>query len=82
VTRSISHDVLQGSSTAEESEEGKEISETGPEPLTQLLTAFSRAATTELAAVLEADFLYISYANIMGQVSKSLGILHLYRFGR
>lgn len=59
---------FKGSSREEESEEGLEKTEQGPEPLTQLLTAFSRAATTELSAILEADFLYISYATIMSQV--------------
>ena len=51
-------------------EEGKEKEKTEnqPEPLSQLITAFSRSATTEATAVLEADFLYISYATIMGQV--------------
>ncbi len=37
-------------------------------PLGQLITAFSRAATTEASEVLQNDFLYISYANIMSQV--------------
>ena len=52
-------------------EEGKEKekAENQPEPLWQLITAFSRSATTEATFVLEADFLYISYATIMGQVS-------------
>jgi len=52
---------------AEEGKE-KEKAENQPEPLWQLITAFSRSATTEATAVLEADFLYISYATIMGQV--------------
>jgi len=54
-------------------EEGKEkeIAEKRPDPLWQLITAFSRSATTEATALLEADFLYISYANIMGQVHNS-----------
>ena len=52
-------------------EEGKEKeAENRPEPLWQLITAFSRSATTEATAVLEGDFLYISYANIMGQVRR------------
>jgi len=63
---------VQGSSTEEESAEGKEKAEGGPEPLAQLLTAFSRSATIELVSVLEADFLYISYATIMGQVYTNL----------
>ena len=51
-------------------EEGKEKekAENQPEPLQQLITAFSRSATTEATIILEADFLYISYATIMGQV--------------
>ena len=67
--------MLQGSSVEQEEEqqpveEGKEKekAENQPEPLWQLITAFSRSATTEATTVLEADFLYISYANIMGQV--------------
>jgi len=67
--------VLQGSSVEQEEEpveEGKEKekakAENQPEPLLQLITAFSRSATTEATVVLEGDFLYISYATIMGQV--------------
>ena len=68
--------VLQGSSVEQEGEkqpaveEGKEKekAENLPEPLWQLITAFSRSATTEATFLLEADFLYISYATIMGQV--------------
>lgn len=63
--------LFQGSSTEEESAEEKEKVEGGPEPLAQLITAFSRAATTEASSILEADFLYISYATIMGQVTIS-----------
>ena len=37
-------------------------------PLGQLITAFSRAATTEATDNLLNDILYISYANIMSQV--------------
>jgi len=58
-------------------EEGKEKekAENQPEPLLQLITAFSRSATTEATAVLEGDFLYISYATIMGQVSNRLAMV-------
>jgi ryanodine receptor 2 len=57
---------ITGSSTEEgEPEEGK--TEGGPEPLSQLITAFSRSATTESTALLEADSLFISYAAIMSQ---------------
>jgi len=68
---------LQGSSVEQEEEqqpveEGKEKekAEDQPEPLWQLITAFSRSATTEATLILEADFLYMSYANIMAQVSR------------
>ena len=66
---------VQGTAGEEEEEaqpveEGKEKekAENLPEPLWQLITAFSRSARTEATAILEADFLYISYATIMGQV--------------
>ncbi len=49
--------------------EVKEEEGEGPQPLGQLITAFSRAATTEQASNLANDFLYISYANIMSQVT-------------
>jgi len=50
-------------------EESKEEEEKlGPEPLTQLITTFSRSASTEPTSVLSADFLYFSCAIIMGQV--------------
>ena len=69
--------VLKGSSVEQEGEqpaaveEGKEKekADNQPEPLWQLITAFSRSATTEATAVLEADYLYIDYATIMGQVA-------------
>jgi len=63
--------VEQGEEQPAAVEEGKEKEDTKnqPEPLWQLITAFSRSATTEATLVLEADFLYISYATIMGQVS-------------
>lgn len=63
--------VVQGTKEEEEvepTEEAEEI-EAGPQPLSQLITAFSRAATTEAIEKLEADFLYYSYANIMSMVS-------------
>ena len=46
----------------------KEGYEGRPQPLSQLITAFSRSATTEQSSTLEADVLYISYADIMSQV--------------
>jgi hypothetical protein len=49
------------------SEEAAEEKEDGLHPLAQLITAFSRSATTQNSVVLEGDFLYISYANIMSQ---------------
>ena len=52
---------------AEVTEESEEA-EDGPQALSQLITAFSRAATTEQIEKLESDFLYFSYANIMSQV--------------
>jgi len=36
-----------------------------PQPLSQLITAFSRSATIETVEKLHSDFLYFSYANIM-----------------
>ena len=50
-------------------EEGKEEETVGPQPLSQLITAFSRAASTQSSEILLQDSLYISYANIMGSVS-------------
>ena len=50
-------------------EEQEDEADLGPQPLGQLITAFSRAATTQTQELLEADFLYISYANIMSQVN-------------
>uniref|UniRef100_X1Z8I7 Ryanodine receptor n=1 Tax=Capitella teleta TaxID=283909 RepID=X1Z8I7_CAPTE len=48
-------------------EDGSEEKAEDPHPLSQLITAFSRSATTQNSQVLEADFLYISYAKIMSQ---------------
>lgn len=48
-------------------EEGLEEKEEEPQPLSQLITAFSRSATTQNTSVLEADFLYIAYARIMSE---------------
>ena len=63
---------FQGSTPGEEEENAAEGEEDeavlGPQPLGQLITAFSRAATTQIPELLEQDFLYISYANIMSQV--------------
>ena len=54
-------------------DEAKEEEEkVGPEPLTQLITTFSRSASTEPTSVLSADFLYFSCAIIMGQVRAPL----------
>lgn len=53
----------------ETADEMKEEVEEGPQPLGQLITAFSRAATIEQSDTLHNDHLYISYANIMSQVS-------------
>jgi len=39
-----------------------------PQPLSQLITCFSRAATTECIEKLESDNLYYCYSNIMSQV--------------
>ena len=61
---------LQESVAEEEApEENVEEAELGPQPLGQLITAFSRAATIEAPEYLRNDLLYISYANIMSQVS-------------
>lgn len=38
-----------------------------PDQLTQLVTTFSRKATTEHTGVLAEDPLYMSYADIMGE---------------
>ena len=39
-----------------------------PDPLTQLITCLSRAATKEQQGSLPEDPIYMSYAQIMGQV--------------
>ena len=39
-----------------------------PQPLSQLITAFSRSATTEPLDTLQADQIYIAYARIKSQV--------------
>ena len=60
---------LQGGTEEEEqTDEPKEEIIEGPQPLKQLITCFSRAATTAQSDQLEGDYLYINYANIMGQV--------------
>ena len=66
--------LLQPGKEEDEAEEEEEVVE-GPMPLGQLITAFSRAATTEATENLLGDILYISYANIMSQVSEIFAIL-------
>ena len=52
-------------------EESAEEQEESPQPLTQLITCLQRAAAIQPSATLEADFLYISYAEIMSLVSRA-----------
>ena len=60
----------QGGPGEEEEEVAEEATEAleEPKPLGQLITAFSRSATIDSIEMLEKDFLYITYADIMGQV--------------
>ncbi len=67
---SVSVFLQPGKEEDEEEEEKKEEVVEGPMPLGQLITAFSRAATTEATDILLNDILYISYANIMSQVRR------------
>eukprot|EP00918_Siedleckia_nematoides_P083659 GHVU01183372.1.p1 GENE.GHVU01183372.1~~GHVU01183372.1.p1 ORF type:complete len:1551 (-),score=325.07 GHVU01183372.1:746-4819(-) len=68
-TEEPGHAALIGDITQEEvgEAEKEEEEEAKPQPLGQLITAFSRAATTKGINDLEKDFLYQSYANIMSQ---------------
>ena len=59
----------QGPPTEAEVSGEKEEAEEMPHSLGQLITAFSRAATTEQKQSLSDDFLYVSYAQIMSNVS-------------
>lgn len=52
----------------EEVAEKKEEEEEKPDPLKQLITCLSRAATKEQQSSMPEDALYISYAKIMSQV--------------
>jgi len=56
----------------EEAAEKKEEEEEKPDPLKQLITCLSRAATKEQQSSMPEDSLYISYAQIMSQVGASL----------
>lgn len=49
--------------------------EVKPDPLTQLITCLSRAATKEQQGSLPEDTIYMSYAQIMGQVGQINQIL-------
>ena len=56
--------------TEEEAAEKKEseAEEEKPDPITQLITCLSRAATKEQQSSMPEDEIYISYAQIMSQV--------------
>ena len=56
----------------EEDLEKKEEVEVKPDPLDQLITCLSRAATKEQHGSLPEDDLYMSYAQIMAQVGTAL----------
>ena len=56
----------------EEDLEKKEEVEVKPDPLDQLITCLSRAATKEQHGSLPEDDLYMSYAQIMAQVGRAL----------
>ena len=62
---------------AEEAEEEGEDVVAKPQPISQLITAFSRAATTTPVDLLQSDILYIAYSAIMSQVLISNLCLHL-----
>ena len=67
----ISLNLLQHSDeTEEEAAEKKEseAEEEKPDPITQLITCLSRAATKEQQSSMPEDDIYISYAQIMSQV--------------
>lgn len=49
--------------TKKEEEEGEEK----PDPLTQLVTTFTRGAMTERSGALQEDPLYMSYAEVMAK---------------
>ena len=69
--------------TEEEAAEKKESEdEEKPDPLTQLVTCLSRAATKEQQSSMPEDDLYISYAQIMSMVCFSLRIFLAYRHDR
>ncbi|KAK3094056.1 hypothetical protein FSP39_023525 [Pinctada imbricata] len=58
---------LTKSDEVDEEAEKKEDEESKPDPLNQLITCLSRAATKEQQGSLPEDDLYMSYAQIMGQ---------------
>ena len=59
----------QKSDETEDEAEKKDVDEeVKPDPLTQLITCLSRAATKEQQGSLPEDPIYMSYAQIMGQV--------------
>ena len=62
---------------AEEAEEEGEDVVAKPQPISQLITAFSRAATTTPVDILQSDSLFIEYSAIMSQVHVSLEKLPL-----
>ena len=68
-TLSIIFCVQRSDETEEEAGEKKEDEEEKPDPLKQLITCLSRAATKEQQSSMPEDVLYISYAQIMSQVS-------------
>lgn len=63
---------MQQASEKEDEGEKKEEEEVKPDPLSQLITCLSRAATKEQQSSLPEDPLYMSYAEIMAKVSTSL----------
>ena len=55
-------------STLPEEDENASEESSFLQPLHQLITAFSRSASTDESDLLSSDFLYYSFANIMSQV--------------
>ncbi|KAL4238125.1 Ryanodine receptor 2 [Mactra antiquata] len=66
-------DLTRSDETEEEAAEKKEEEEEKPDPLRQLITCLSRAATKEQQSSMPEDPIYISYAQIMSQSCSAAG---------
>ena len=65
--RSETHTIQQSFEDAESKKKEVEEEEDKPDQLTQLVTTFSRKATTESAGGIGEDTLYMNYAEIMAK---------------